>query len=162
LALAVTKGSKEIMKQKPRPGKESIIDAGRWKAIFSYSIIISVCSIGAVLFSHYSLHGFEEWQPQLCNNILFFTLIFSQLLHVLNMGSGSKWFFQTEVFRNKFVWYSLIVSILVLIVLVQFPLVKQALHIHVVNIADWNTIIIASLLSFILIQVARKFKIANP
>jgi hypothetical protein len=60
------------------------------------------------------------------------------------------------------VWYSLIVSILVLIVLVQFPLVKQALHIHVVNIADWNTIIIASLLSFILIQVARKFKIANP
>jgi Ca2+-transporting ATPase len=161
LALGVTKGSREIMKQKPRPVNEAIIDAGRWKAIFSYSIIISVCSIGAVLFSHYSLHGFKEWQPQLCNNILFFTLIFSQLLHVLNMGSGSKWFFQTEVFGNKYIWYSLIVSVLVLVVLVQFPLVKQALHVYEVNIADWNTIIIASLLSFILIQLARKFKIAN-
>lgn len=161
LALGVTKGSKEIMKQKPRPGNEPIIDAGRWKAIFSYSVIISACSIGAVLFSHYSLHGFKEWQPQLCNNILFFTLIFSQLLHVLNMGSGSKWFFQTEIFRNKYVWYSLIVSVFILAVLIQFPVVKQALHIYEVNIADWNTIMIASLLSFILIQLARKFKIAK-
>jgi P-type Ca2+ transporter type 2C len=161
LALGITRGSSEIMKQVPRPPGEPIIDSRRWKAIFCYSIIISLCSIGAVLYSHYNLHSAEGWQPQLCNNILFFTLILSQLLHVLNMGSGNSWFFRTEVFRNRYVWYSLIISIVGLITLVQFPVVKQALDIHDVNMADWSTIIIASMLSFILIQLTRKFKIAN-
>jgi Ca2+-transporting ATPase len=161
LALGVTKGSPDIMKKTPRPPGEPIIDSNRWKAIFLYAVIISFCSIGAVLFSHYALHETKDWQPQLCNNILFFTLILSQLLHVLNMGSGNRWFFRTEVFRSRYVWYSIIGSILILAVFVQFPVVREALNIHNITMAEWNTIIIASLLSFFLIQLTKKIKLAK-
>lgn len=161
LALGITEGSANIMKKPPRPPGEPIIDSARWKAIFLYAGIISLCSIGAVFFSHYTLHETEAWQPQLCNNILFFTLILSQLLHVLNMGSGHQWFFRTEVFRSRNVWYAIMASVLVLVVFVQFPIVKKALHIHSINLAEWLTIIIASLLSFFLIQLTKKIKLAK-
>jgi Ca2+-transporting ATPase len=114
-----------------------------------------------VLFSHYILHTAEGWQTQLCNNILFFTLILSQLLHVLNMGSGDRWFFRTEVFRNRYVWYSIIASVLVFGSLIQIPVVKEALHVYEITTADWSTIIIASLLSFFLVQLCKKIKLVK-
>lgn len=160
LALGVTEGSNEIMQRPPRNMNEPIIDKKRWIAIFFYSIIIGAVSVGAVFFSHLTVHNTETWNPELCNNILFFTLIFSQLLHVLNMGNGTT-FFNSEVFRNKYVWGAIALSVIILLGVYAIEPVRKVLSIYEMSVYDWLISIGASIVSLIIIQIGKKLKIAQ-
>lgn len=161
LALGVTEGSDSIMQRPPRNTEEPIIDNKRWWAIIYYSIIISICTLGAVYLSHYTTHQIETFDPVVCNNILFFTLIFSQLLHVFNMGSGNVSFFKTEVFRNKYVWYASFICIIIIIITYLIEPVRNVLGIFPMSLTDWSIAISMSFLSLIIIQLSQKLKIVN-
>ncbi len=159
LALGVTDGNNEIMHKPPRNMNEPLIDKKRWVTIFFYSIVIGAVSVGAVFFSHYTVHKTETWNPELCNNILFFTLIFSQLLHVLNMGSSSS-FFKSEVFRNKFVWGAITLSVIIVLGAYSVGPIRNVLSIYEMSTFDWLISIGASIVSLIVIQFGKKLKIA--
>ena len=159
LALGVTKGSVDIMKQKPRISSEPILDNQRWKSIFVYSIVIALTSISAVLFNHFMYHDGELWDAAKCNNILFFTLIFTQLFHVFNMGNGR--FFENEVISNKYVWYAVGASLLVLFSIVQIPFVREALNIISITKTEWLIILTASVMSVVIIQLGKYLKIVK-
>lgn len=157
LALGVTEASADIMRRPPRNINESIIDKKRWKTIFFYSIVIAVMSIGAVFTSHYTLHRSEPLNPELCNNILFFTLIFCQLLHVLNMGSVSS-FFRSEVFRNQYVWWAITFSSLILFGMYAIEPTREVLSLYEMSVYDWLIAVSASIVSLIIIQAGKKMK----
>ena len=159
LALGVTEGGDLIMKQPPRNTEEPVIDNKRWWAIIYYSIIISIGSIGAVYISHYMVHQIETFDPALCNNILFYTLIFSQLLHVFNMGSGGTSFFKTEVFRNKYIWYATLACVFIIIVSYLNEPARRVLGIYSMSVADWGIAIGMSLFSVLIIQLSQKLRI---
>ncbi|HET9277718.1 MAG TPA: cation-translocating P-type ATPase [Flavitalea sp.] len=153
LALGVTKGGAAIMNIPPRKSSEPIINNHRWKLIFFYSFIIALTSISAVLFNHMAYHNNEPWDTAMCNNILFFTLIISQLLHVFNMGSGP--FFRNEVVTNKYVWYSIGTSFIILLGILQIHLVRQALNIIPMTMQEWLIVLTASFASVLIIQVTK-------
>jgi Ca2+-transporting ATPase len=155
LALGVTPGSPGIMLLPPRKSSEPIIDSRRWKQILLYAGVIALASILAVLFNHYNYHKGEPWDAVMCNNILFFTLICCQLLHVLNMNEGN--FFRSEVMRNKYVWISIGASLFILFSLIQVDLVKESLNIVAMRVREWTVILIASLASVIVIQGVKRF-----
>ena len=157
LALGLIKGGADIMKQPPRKSSEPIIDKSRWKLIFFYAIVIGIASIGAVLVNHYAFHSGEPWNAAMCNNILFFTLIFCQLFHVFNMSNGL--FFNNEVIKNKYVWYSVTGSIAILIGVIQIPYVRQALNVIPMTWNEWIIIFSASVSSVVIIQLARSLKL---
>lgn len=159
LALGMTEGSPDIMKKMPRNLGEAIIDVDRWKAILFYSAIIGATSIGAVFLSHYLLHYPESWSQLLCNNILFFTLIFSQLLHVFNMGNSSAGFFSSEVFRNRYVWMAVGVSAAILMLVYSIAPLKEALSLHEMSAYDWAITLAASVFSLVVIQISKKLQL---
>lgn len=161
LALGMTPGNPNIMKQKPRSINEPIISSSKWRSIIAYSIIISAGSLGAVLYSHYSLHSSEGWNPALCNNILFFTLILSQLLHVFNMGESGTSFFKSEVVRNKFVWYSLVINLSILFFLYEITTVREVLSINTLSISDWLVVVGFSLATLVINRLTRLFHVKN-
>jgi P-type Ca2+ transporter type 2C len=161
LALGVTEGSPDIMQRPPRKMNEPIIDRKRWITIFFYSIVIGAMSVGAVFVSHYTVHKTEIWNPELCNNILFFTLIFSQLLHVLNMGGNHSSFFKSEVFRNKYVWGAIAFSVAILIGMYAIEPVRKVLSLYEMSVYDWLISIGASVVSLIIIEIGKKLKIAQ-
>lgn len=161
LALGITEGSDSIMKLPPRNIEEPIIDKKRWWTITYYSIIISISSLGAVYISHYTVHNTPGFDPVLCNNIIFFSLIFSQLFHVFNMGSDGTSFFKTEVLRNKYVWYAVLASLAILTLCYLTPFVRNALDIHIMTFADWVIAISMGLFSLMIIQLSRKLKIVQ-
>jgi len=160
LALGVTDGSDNIMQKPPRNINEPIIDKQRWITIFFYSIVIGAVSISSVFVSHLTVHKTETWNPELCNNILFFTLIFSQLLHVLNMGSSNS-FFKSEIVRNKYVWYAISISALIVITIYLIEPIRNVLSIYELTIYDWLISLGASIVSVIIIQIGKKLKIAQ-
>ncbi len=160
LALGVTAGSTSIMKQPPRNSEESIIDKKRWIALIYYAAVITITTVGAVFISRYTTHNTEAWNPKLSNNILFFTLIISQLLHVFNMSStGSGKFFKNEVFKNKYVWYAIVASLVLMFIAYQIPIVQKTLHLIPMSGVDWLIIIGMSFLSLIIIQISKALKI---
>lgn len=161
LALGVCEGSPDIMQRPPRNMNEPILDRKRWSTIFFYSIVIGAMSVGAVFFSHLTVHKTELWNPELCNNILFFTLIFSQLLHVLNMGGNHSSFLRSEVFRNKYVWGAIALSITILLCMYTIEPVRKILSIYEMSKYDWLISIGAALISLLIIQIGKKLKIAQ-
>lgn len=161
LALGITEGSNAIMKLPPRNIEEPIIDRKRWWAILAYAVIITISSLSAVFISHLTVHKTQSFDPVLCNNILFFTLIFSQLLHVFNMGNDGVSFFKTEVFRNKYVWFATISCIVILTVCYLTPAIRNALDIYPMTFIDWAIAIGMGLFSLVVIQLIRQLKIVR-
>lgn len=158
LALGMTEGRSSIMKDPPRSMSEPIIDRKRWQSVFIYSFVIGSVSVGAVLISHYTIHGGGEWNRQLCNNILFFSLIFSQLLHVFNMDGTNSNFFTSEIMKNKYVWIAIILSVLVLILVYVIAPLRTVLSLHEMSHADW---FISVSSGFVALLVIRLFKLSG-
>ncbi|WP_143774104.1 cation-translocating P-type ATPase [Niastella vici] len=157
LALGVTKSAPHIMQRRPYSSNIAIIDKKRWTAIFVYSAIISITTISAVLSSHEWLHSAERWNSELCNNILFYTLIFSQILHVFNMSfEKGVSFFKTEIFRNKYVWIAVAACILLTMFSYWIIPVRKVLVVTMYSWLDWAIVITASFISLILIQLSKK------
>ncbi len=157
LALGVTKGGDNVMKLKPLKASVPIIDKNRWKLIFFYAIVMaSVCTAG-VLINHYLYHKNDVWDTALCNNILFFSLILCQLLHVFNMGTGA--FFKSEVIRNKYVWYSIVANIIILFGAIQVSFVRKALNIVPMTVNEWVVILAVGLSFMVIVQLAKVFKL---
>lgn len=161
LALGVIGGNEAIMKHKPRKMDAPIINSKKWWTIIFYAIILAITSVGGVLVSHYTIHKSETWNPELCNNILFYSLIFSQLLHVFNMGKTGTNYFKSEVFRSKYVWIAVITSLIILLVLSHIEQVRKVLSIYSMSVQDWLIIVSSALVAMIIIQTARIFKIVK-
>lgn len=161
LALGVSGGNLFIMKNKPRNPAEPLLKIKQWNAIWIYAVIISICTLGAVFFSHYFIHIGTQFNPKLCNNILFFTLIFCQLFHVFNMTSAKVSFFKSEVVRNKYVWYALFFCSLLVGAVFFITPISKALSIQSLKILDWVTIVVFATLSLLIIQLLKRTKVIN-
>lgn len=159
LALGITKGSNTIMKVPPRNTLEPIVGKKQWVAITTHSLVISACSLAAVFLSHYTVHNTENWNPALCNNILFITLILSQLLHVFNMTTDTVPFYKTDVFRNKYVWYALAICLLITVSGYAVIPVAKVLSLYAPSIMDISIMVGFSLLSLFLSQILKKSKV---
>lgn len=159
LALGMTEAAPHIMQRKPYAADLPIVDSRRWASIFTYSAIITITTIAAVFTSHEWLHGSENWNPDLCNNVLFYSLIFSQILHVLNMSfEQGVSFFQTEVFKNRYVWYAIFSCVLLSLLSYWVPTIRKVLDISIYGWRDWIIIIGYSVLSMVLIRLVKKWK----
>lgn len=161
LALGVSEGSPYVMKHKPRNPAEPLLKTRQWYAVWIYAAIISVCTLGAVFFSHFILHTGEHFDPKLCNNILFFTLIVCQLFHVFNMASVKTSFTKSEVFRNKYVWYALLTSGLIVISVFFIPPAREALNVQSLKMEDWLVVIISASISLLVIQIVKRTNIIH-
>lgn len=159
LALGMTPGNKNIMRMAPKNSNEPIITKTLWITIIFYAIVISAAALGAVTTSHFLFHTEEGWNPELCNNILFFTLICSQLLHVFNMNAKGTSIFKSEITRNKYVWYSILVCVVILIGCYEITPVRQALSLFPLTIFEWAIIIAFSLAGLAVNQLAKVFNI---
>jgi P-type Ca2+ transporter type 2C len=93
-----------------------------------------------------------------CNNILFVTLIVTQLLHAFNMNSAGSTFFRSEVFKNKFLWYALIISFGIMLVLYFIPTVREVLSVSILSLNDLIIIVGSSMLSLVFIQFAKSLR----
>jgi Ca2+-transporting ATPase len=159
LALGVSEGNPFVMKHRPRNPSEPLLKTKQWYAVWVYAAVISVCTLGAVFVSHYFIHTGTQFDPHLCNNILFFTLIFCQLFHVFNMASAKVSFFKSEVFRNRYVWYALLSCALIILALFIITPVKEALDIQPLNTEDWVLVFASATFSLLVIQLLKRLKI---
>jgi P-type Ca2+ transporter type 2C len=159
LALGVTKGSENIMKREPRSSLDPLVDNRTWKAIIFYSAVIAACCLLAVYVSHQTVHNTEVWNKVLCNNILFYTLILSQLFHAFNMDSGATSLWYSEVIRNKYLWGSVALCFSIIVLINIIPPIRNALSLYHVSFFDMAIILGGAIMSFLIIRLAKSLKL---
>ena len=73
------------------------------------------------------------------------------------MGNGP--FFNNEVIKNKYVWYSIGGGFFILLGIIQITFVRQALNIIPMTMREWLIILTASFGSLLIIQVFKSFQL---
>jgi P-type Ca2+ transporter type 2C len=159
LALGVSEGNKNVMQHLPRDPEVPIMNRKQWYSLVVYSIIITLFTLAAVFFSHYTIHKTETLDPFLCNNTLFFTLIFCQLLHAFNMSNRKEPFLKSETFRNKYLWYATIICIFIPIMAYAIPVSRKVLDLYEMTMNDWLIVSFFSLGSFLCIRIMKRLNI---
>jgi len=158
LALGVTPGNDDIMKRPPLPVSSPVIARKQWKATFIYSLIIASSSLSSVYIFQLITYAPVPEHTEQCNNILFFTLIFSQLLHAFNMDTGKTNFSKSGVIRNKYLWFAIIVCVLIIAVVYQFNVLKKALDIVSLTQEHWVIIAGCSFASFLIVFLLKRLR----
>ncbi|SJZ65258.1 Ca2+-transporting ATPase [Chitinophaga eiseniae] len=159
LALGMTKAPPFIMQRKPYASQTPIVDRKRWIAIFTYASIMTLTTISAVYIACYLLSSDITPPAGHANNMLFYTLAFSQVVHVLNMSFDlHSGFFKSSVFTNKYVWYAIICCISLTLASWWVPIFRKALNISFMDWKYWTVAVIAALCSLVLIQWAKRMR----
>lgn len=154
LALGVADGNADVMKKKPKDPRQPLLDKQRWISIWIYSAVIAAASLGAAWVGE-----IQGEAAAASNNTFFFTLIFCQLLHVLNMASAKSAFFNNEVFRNRYVWIAMLASLGITLLTLVVPALSKALRVESMTQLDWFLASGFSIGSVLVIRILKKLNL---
>jgi Ca2+-transporting ATPase len=155
LALGMSKGSAGIMQKPPYKKQHNIILAKHWKAISIYSFVITIC----IFCSYAYCTGYLNFNKQVADNILFWSLALAQLWHSFNLSYRYSSFFKNEIFRNKYVWFALIICIAIVIATYSIAAVRNVLMLVPLNLYQIIIIFITSIIPVLIIQFFKKLKL---
>lgn len=152
LALGLGKGDSNIMDNPPKDPSQPIVNRKNWFTMGIYGVIMAIIITGAYLLSVYQFdHGFEK-----AGTIAFFSLAFSQLLHVFNMRDAREKIFKNQVTKNKYIWMALGICVLALAASYFIPGLRNILSFKILNLTGWLIVGISSVLTLVIIQVVKR------
>jgi len=152
LALGMGKGNKLIMRNPPRNPKEPIAVKKDWINVIVYAILLAMPIIGVTWYCR----AYLNFSPQICNNISFFSLAFSQLWHVFNLSSRSISFFNNEITNNKFIWAAIVLSIAIMLAFYWVSPLNNIIGLQKLDFNIWLIIILTSAVPVALIQLFKR------
>ncbi|MBT31770.1 MAG: ATPase P [Thalassobius sp.] len=151
LALGIGQGNPHVMNNRPNSKQEPIITKEKWIAIVVYAVVLALCVGGAYFFSYFNWDAGEE----ISNNVAFFTLAFSQLLHVLNMRDADENIFVNQVTKNKFIWMALAFCFACMGAAYFIPQLAEILSIQELEAKYWGLIATMSVMPIAIIQLLK-------
>lgn len=148
-ALATGEGEDDVLHRPPRPPGEPIISTGHWRMMALYGLVISASTILALVIAEAGL-GLAAAEA---TTVSFLTIAFAQLWHVFNMRGRASAVLRNAVTTNRFVWYSLVLCLGLIVLAVTVPALAMALQIKAIGIQGWALAIACSLLPLAVGQV---------
>jgi Ca2+-transporting ATPase len=143
LALGVDPADEDLMQRPPRPHGEAVITAGMWRGIILVGVVTAACTL--YVLDAALPDGFVEGTGSLpyAQSMAFTTLVLAQLFNVLNARSDERSAF-THLFRNRWVWGALLLSVLLQMVVLYLPPLQRAFGTVALSAGDWGRCIAAS------------------
>jgi len=153
LALSVDPAEKDIMERKPRNAKKGFMTRGMtWRTIYQGIMI------GAIPLVAYRI-GLKDGGESLGQTMAFTSLVFAQLIHVLNLHSNKLSAFRFNPMRNKPLIGAIFISAaLMLLVLLVTP-IQDAFRLSVMDNKHWWLIIGMSLIPLLVVELFKLLKI---
>ena len=100
-----------------------------------------------------------DFTKPVVNNMLFWSLALAQLWHSFNLSRGNTFIFKNEIFRNKYVWFALIICLLVMFATYAVIPFRNVFRLIPLNVLELSIILVTSILPVIIIQVLKKLKL---
>ena len=156
LALGMNKEPENVMQQKPRAKNESIVGAKHWISIVAYALCISLSILALMYYSYYL--GYDSTTS---NNLIFYTLVFAQLVHVFNLTNRHQSFFNNQITKNKYIWIAILICIVITIFAYYQPTIQQVLNLEEIAFNEFWLIVPFGLLPVFLIQILKRLRIIS-
>lgn len=151
LALAAEPAEKDIMKRKPRKTDESIFSGGLGVHVIWVGVLMGLLSIGI---QWYEINqGDKHWQT-----IVFTTLCFSQLWHVMAIRSETRSLFKLGLFSNKTLLSAVVITVLLQLATIYIPQLNSFFHTAPLTWKEILTAIGVSSISFWAVEIEKMVK----
>jgi Ca2+-transporting ATPase len=151
LALATEPAEKDIMKRKPRKTNESIFSGGLGLHVIWVGVLMGLLSIGV---QWYEINTDDKnWQT-----IVFTTLCFSQLWHVMAIRSEIRSLFSQGIFSNKSLLGSVAITVLLQFIIIYVPQLNSFFHTSPLTWIEMLTAIAISSIVFWAVEIEKGVK----
>jgi len=117
LALVVEPGERGLMTRSPRPPNESIFAHGLWQHMVWVGLLIGAVSLIAQAWAYHEVTN--TWQT-----MVFTTLTFAQLAHVMAIRSERESLFTIGVFSNLYLIGAILLTILLQLATIYLPVLQ--------------------------------------
>ncbi|WP_020597974.1 cation-translocating P-type ATPase [Spirosoma panaciterrae] len=150
LALGVGRENASLMERPPRDPKTPIMDTRDWQTVVLYALAMTASVLGTYVIGT-RLLGLSQDEG---NNLTFYALSFTQLMHVFNLHSERS-FFINEITRNRYVWYAQMLCLAILAFTYFVPVLHEVLNIQPMTTTEFGLILAAGFAPVLLIQLVR-------
>lgn len=138
LALGVDPASSDIMQHPPRGSGESVFAHGLSGKILTRGILISFATLGVFAYT------LTTADLAAARTAAFATLIMTQLFHVFDCRSESKFIWQIGLFTNLYLVAAVIISEILFLLVVYVPYLQAVFATVPLAAADWLLVVLAS------------------
>jgi len=138
-ALGVEKVEKEVMLSPPRNAKAGLFSGSVGVAIIYQSILQTTIAIAVFLIGVYC------YSPAVASTMVFFTIIFMQLLHSVNCKTNAS-IFEKNLFDNKTFNICFLITLALNLIVACVPVMYTIFNLEFLNLSQWIMVVIASIL----------------
>ena len=144
------------MLRPPRDPSKDILYKEKWVRISIYAVLMTAAVVAAVKYCENLGYGLTA-----LNNIAFFTLTVTQLVHVFNMSDDHSHWLANEITENKYVWLAILLCLLITGAAYFIPVFRQVLNLDALPWQFWIVIIVAGIVPLLIVQAARLIHFQN-
>lgn len=148
-ALGLEKVEKEVMQSPPRDSNSGLFGGKVGVAIIYQSILQTL--IVMIVY----IVGIKCYSPDVASSIVFFTIIFMQLLHSINCKTNSS-IFEKNLVDNKAFNICFLITLAINLMVACIPVMYPLFGLEYLNLSQWIVVIIASVL---IIPLCELFKL---
>ncbi len=163
IALGMDPGNPDVMKEKPRPPKESFFANGAGLHVLLGGFLIGTLTIFAYVFGYFE-HGytpFDKEVPQItveyARTMAFMVLIVCQLFYSLALRNHQKSIFRVGIFSNKYLAGAIILGLMLQFIVIGIPLIQRAFHLQMPDVRSWGIIFALGLTPLLLNEIIKIF-----
>ena len=138
-ALGMEKVEKSVMNSPPRNSRAGLF-AGQVGIGIIYQSIVQTLIVMVVF-----VVGLNCYSPVIASSMVFFTIIFMQLLHSINCKSNSS-IIKKDIFNNKTFNLCFLITLILNLMVACLPIMYTIFGLHTLNLSQWIIVVIASIL----------------
>ncbi|MCP5292432.1 MAG: calcium-translocating P-type ATPase, PMCA-type [Burkholderiales bacterium] len=148
LALASEPAERKVMQRDPRPPQENIFAHGMWQHIVFVGILIGALSIGAQIWA--IDRQIEHWQT-----IVFTTLTFSQLFHVMAIRSERDSLFSIGLLSNPQLIGAVVLTVALQLAVIYTPFLNDIFKTAPLPFGDLMICVLLASVVFVVVEVEK-------
>ncbi|MCD7972651.1 MAG: cation-transporting P-type ATPase [Candidatus Azobacteroides sp.] len=149
-ALAFEKIESDVMHRPPRSPKRPLLSGYFiWRILF-----VSVLIGGGTLWLNLSMQK-RGLDPELIKTVTLNTIVFTQMFHLFNNRSISRFALNKDFFSNKAVFIVCGILILLQLAITYLPFMNNVFGTQPMELSEWYPTIILSLIIFIIVEIEK-------
>jgi Ca2+-transporting ATPase len=148
LALAMEPGDPDVMRRPPRDPRDPLLSGAFLSSIAFYGALLTTATLAAFAWA-------LRWAPAQATTVCFMTLALAQILHLGNARSHIHVLRPDRAFANPYAVAAVMVSILLQLITVYVPGLRDLLHLTALTAAEWAVVAAASAAPAVIGQAIR-------
>lgn len=151
IALGVDPGDPDLMERKPRDPNESVFT----RDVKIYLTAIPILMTALLIFGYYMFHPWEsEHQLMEARTTLFLAVVLMELVNAISARSLKHTVFKVGVFKNKFLWLAILISLGLQLMVLYTPL-QTLFDVKTPEPIDWAVALTFSAITFATLELGK-------